>query len=85
MFLDDSPKRLKEMEESLVTGDLEIMRRAAHTLKSSSANMGAVLLSQICKDMEEAARNENQDSYRSMSGRCQDAYSEFEDALRLLS
>ena len=85
MFLDDAPNRLREMEESLSSGDLDTMRRAAHTLKSSSANMGAVLLCQICKDMEQAARDENQDSYREMAAQCLDAYADFEGALKLLS
>jgi len=85
MFLDDAPKRIEEMTRGLECGDLDLMSRAAHTLKSASANMGAVLLSQICKVMEDAARKSDADSYRDMAPTVQSAYSDFEKALRGIS
>ncbi len=85
MFLDDAPNRLKEMEESMATGDLETMRRAAHTLKSSAANMGSILLSQICSKMEDAARAEDASTYAEMVPGCMSAFGDFEQALRQIS
>jgi PAS domain S-box-containing protein len=41
IFLDETPKTLKELEEATVAGDREKMGRAAHTLKGSLGNFGA--------------------------------------------
>ena len=85
MFLDDAPKRLEEMIDGLDREDIELMRRSAHTLKSSAANMGAMFLSQVCRQMEDAARNENVESYRDMFTRCRTAYEQSEEELRKVS
>ena len=55
MFLDDAPSRMREIENALKIGDITTLERAAHTLKSSSANVGAVSLSHICQKMETLA------------------------------
>jgi HPt (histidine-containing phosphotransfer) domain-containing protein len=41
----------------LPTGDLDRMARAAHTLKSSSAAVGALAFSQMCADIEHVLRS----------------------------
>jgi len=40
----------------LETGDAETFTRQAHTLKSSSANLGAMKISALAKEMETAGR-----------------------------
>lgn len=57
LFLDDAPKRLAEIETALATGDSKLLERAAHTLKSSAANVGAAGLSKLCGEMEERVRS----------------------------
>lgn len=51
----------EELIANLKTGiknqDLELIRRTAHTLKSSSYNVGAIILSGIAKEMETAVRD----------------------------
>lgn len=59
IFLEDAPQRMDEISRGLATGDLKLLERAAHTLKSSSANIGALGLSKICKQIEEIARTQN--------------------------
>ena len=54
-YLSDSPPLLDEMERSAAAGDAATLRRAAHTLKSTSASLGAMRLSGICRDIEAAA------------------------------
>ncbi len=85
MFLDDAPNRIKEIEQSMAEGDLDTMRRAAHTLKSSAANMGSIVLSNICAEMEAAARLEDCSKYAAMTPSCVEAFTDFEKALRQLS
>lgn len=56
IFLQDAPQRIDELRRALATSDVKLLERAAHTLKSSCANVGATSLSEVCKRMEEHAR-----------------------------
>ena len=41
IFLEDTPLRIAELDQSLATGDGPKFTRAAHSIKGSSANLGA--------------------------------------------
>ena len=56
IYLADAPKRMEEIESALARNDWKLLERAAHTLKSASANIGALGLSAICRDLEAKAR-----------------------------
>jgi len=56
IYLEDAPQRLAEIRSALERGDLELLERASHTLKSSSANIGARTLSDCCQRIEATAR-----------------------------
>ncbi|TXH64827.1 MAG: sensor histidine kinase [Lysobacteraceae bacterium] len=56
VFLDDSPRLIAALESAALGPDLEMLRNAAHTLKSSSANLGAMALSNAAKRVELGAR-----------------------------
>jgi signal transduction histidine kinase/CheY-like chemotaxis protein len=56
VFLDDTPRLISALEAAAVGPDYEMLRNAAHTLKSSSANLGAVALSNAAKKVEHGAR-----------------------------
>jgi len=56
LYRDDSSQLLADMENGLRTSDAEIVARAAHTLKSSSANLGAANVAAIARIIETAAR-----------------------------
>lgn len=47
---------LPQILEAMQTGDLGVIRHVSHTLKSSSASIGAVKLSKMCAEMESMAR-----------------------------
>jgi len=55
-YFDDSPRLLAAMQEAFSAGNTENLRRAAHSLKSSSANFGAVRLSKKCKELEDIGK-----------------------------
>ncbi len=57
MFLDDSPQRITEIEECLEQGDAGRLTRAAHSLKGSSANFGAMQLRAISEEIEFLGRD----------------------------
>ena len=56
MFLVDAAKYVKQLEEAAASGSLEKMIAPAHTLKSSSANLGAMAVSSAAKRIEIGAR-----------------------------
>jgi signal transduction histidine kinase/CheY-like chemotaxis protein len=56
LFLDDTPMLLARLEAAALTPDFNELREAAHSLKSSSANLGAMALSSAAKRVELGAR-----------------------------
>ncbi len=55
-FLEDAPKLVVSMRQSLEKRDAVTLGRAAHTLKSNAANLGAMGLSGLCKELEEIGK-----------------------------
>ena len=51
-FLEDAPQMLADMRTAAETGDAPGLRLAAHSLKSNSAEFGAMSLSALCKELE---------------------------------
>jgi two-component system sensor histidine kinase/response regulator len=56
IFLEDAPLRMKDITEGWAVHDLGRVERGAHTLKSSSANIGALGLSDLCRRIVECTR-----------------------------
>jgi PAS domain S-box-containing protein len=50
-------EQLNAMERALRQGQMEELRQAAHTLRSSSANLAAVRLRELCRELERAAKD----------------------------
>ena len=61
VFLEDAPQLLAQLEQAALTPDLPALRDAAHSLKSSSANLGAMALSLAAKRVELGARMQSLD------------------------
>jgi len=60
-FVQDSTDRLVTLREALASGDADEVRRAAHSFKGSSSNIGAGPLSEICFALEEGGRTNQLD------------------------
>ncbi|MGI9280662.1 MAG: response regulator [Endozoicomonas sp.] len=56
-YLEDAPSLLKDIQNASKEADLQIMIRAAHTLKSSSNNLGASLLAGISLEVEKLGKD----------------------------
>ena len=52
VYLEDSPVMIEELKQALQRGDIEVLTETAHSLKSSSANLGVSRLSSLCKELE---------------------------------
>lgn len=56
-FVTDSAARIVAAEQAAAAADSDALRRAAHSFKGSSGNMGAPLLSDLCRQIEELAHS----------------------------
>lgn len=56
-YLEDAPQLLQSIRDAIEAGDAQALRQSAHTLRSSSANLGAITLSNVCKELELMGRN----------------------------
>jgi CheY-like chemotaxis protein/HPt (histidine-containing phosphotransfer) domain-containing protein len=52
LFLKDTPKLLDEIRENVAAHNGERVRRAAHTIRSNSATVGAMAFAGLAKEME---------------------------------
>ena len=52
IYFKESEKLIQSLCHSMEHNDAEGMARSAHSLKSSSGNMGAMALAEVCKNME---------------------------------
>jgi histidine phosphotransfer protein HptB len=52
IFLEDTPLRIAELDQSLAAGDASKFTRAAHSIKGSSSNLGAMTLRAAAEKLE---------------------------------
>ena len=76
LYLLDAPERIREIKTALVSEDFDLLERAAHTLKSASANIGALALSGFCKELEMMARDSSVANPDSLAEQSQVAFDE---------
>ncbi len=55
-YLRELPRMIEQLRSALVADDREVLHRVAHTLKSSSASLGAFPLSMMCAELEDRSR-----------------------------
>jgi CheY-like chemotaxis protein len=56
-YIEDAPSRIEKLASAAQVGDTEAVYQCAHSLKSSSANVGALELSAIARNLEELSRS----------------------------
>jgi HPt (histidine-containing phosphotransfer) domain-containing protein len=57
-YLTDTPLMLERLRDAVARRDLASAQRVAHSLKSSSAYLGAARLAALCSEMEALAGKE---------------------------
>ncbi|OPY14559.1 MAG: Sensory/regulatory protein RpfC [Syntrophus sp. PtaB.Bin001] len=57
LYFDSSSRHIKSILDAVKDNDISSLQTAAHTLKSSSASLGAMNLSDKCKELEMMARS----------------------------
>jgi CheY-like chemotaxis protein len=84
-FYQDAPKLMAEARRRWEGGQAAELRRAAHTLKSSSATFGAMALSELARELEHKARDGALENVEELLVRIDGAYVQARAALEGLS
>jgi PAS domain S-box-containing protein len=83
-FLADAPGLLATLRSSLADGSTEVLRRAAHTLKSNGATLGAAEFAELCRTLEQQAKSGELDGAAELVERIEQEYGPLEEALAAL-
>jgi HPt (histidine-containing phosphotransfer) domain-containing protein len=81
-YLDSTPGLLDAMRQAAAAGDAVGLQRAAHTLKTGSASMGALALAALCKQLEEMGKAGALDGAQARIDTAGAAYDDVAAALR---
>ncbi len=84
LFMDDVPEKLAKMEQALEQADHAKLSQIAHALKSSSAQIGALSLSEHCKQLEAATKSTTQAELQQLVSSLKAEYQRVERALQQL-
>lgn len=83
LFVDDATERVGAIQQSKASKDYETIGRAAHALKSSSANLGALSFSRACAALEAMSRSSEEipiDTFESLVDQICDMYADVRTA-----
>ncbi len=83
-YLEDAPRLIESLRFAADRSDVEGMVAPAHTLKSTSANLGAMQLSTLAKDVEHQAREGNVDNPDQHVSRIESQYAAVNERLSRL-
>jgi CheY-like chemotaxis protein len=83
-FLADAPALIATLRSSLDARQTEELRRAAHTLKSNGATLGAEQFADLCRTLEQRAKEGELDGAAELVERIEEEYRPLEKALSAL-
>ncbi len=81
-YLDNAVNLLDDLRSALASGDVEGFVRAAHTLKSTSATVGAEELSALAADLETKGKEGNLSSLAPGVTEAREMFAQVEEELR---
>jgi signal transduction histidine kinase/CheY-like chemotaxis protein/HPt (histidine-containing phosphotransfer) domain-containing protein/uncharacterized protein YigA (DUF484 family) len=80
-YFDDTAKLLSDLHRAVDTNDTNLLRRAGHTLKSSSRDFGATSLSDLGKQLEDLGKEQTLIGAAELVTQAESAYSPVKNAL----
>lgn len=83
IYLEETPLLLQTLATSLTQADAAAMKQAAHTLKSSSASLGAMGFSQLCQELEKLGESGTTTETKHLLTQLQFEYERVKTALQL--
>lgn len=84
LYLDLSDEIVGEICDAIEVGDLDLLSQACHKFKSSSANVGAMKLSDLCQQIECAAKDGQVEECRQLHPKFLDRHSQAVAAVKML-
>jgi len=83
-FLADAPALIATLRSSFDQLDVDELRRAAHTLKSNGATLGAGEFAELCRSVEQRAKEGHLKGVSELIDRIQDEYDTLQESLTSL-
>ena len=83
-YLEDAPQHLQAIREAIAKADSESLRKSAHTLRSSNANLGALNLADWCKELENLGRSGTTEGAKDSLLQLQAEYERVQQALQAI-
>lgn len=84
MYLEDAPHKLSEINAGLADRDWDRVERAAHSLKGSAGNLGAIFVQEDCEILQVASRKHELASMTQGVQQLQDHFKAAQTALQQL-
>ncbi len=84
IYLEDVPLRILDLKKARETGDKAVYIRSAHTIKGSSANVGAIEVKSIAETIEHRAKTDSLSSLDPELAELETAFTRAEQAIRAL-
>lgn len=84
-FVRSSDQGIQELNQAVNSDDIKTIETIAHTLKGSSANVGAKKLSNICEDMLGDARDSVTDKFNTHLEMINSEYGKVKESISDLS
>ncbi len=81
-FLEHAPGRLAGVREGLGAGDLKRVEKAAHSLRSSLASLGASGLARLAGDLEARSRDGDAEASTELAAGLEAGFAELERGLK---
>lgn len=73
-YFDDTVPLFAAMHQATTAQDAELLRRSAHSLKSNSANFGALELARLCLEIEQSGKRGSFDGVEAQIGLAEAEY-----------
>lgn len=81
-YLDLTPKLIEQIRQAIAQQDAADLKRHAHTLKGSSANLGAIAIPALSVQLEDMGRHNQLANADALFSQVEQAYAQLEQALQ---
>ena len=85
IYLEDTPLRLADLRTAAAGGDASLYTRAAHTIKGSSSNVGAMQVRAIAEKLEHRSKSEPHAALQPLLAELEAAFTRAATELRKLT
>ncbi len=82
MALGTGTKHVERLKSALSDGDVTSVARAAHGIKGSASNIGAVAVTRVSAEIEDRARNGRLDGVTELAAELEGAYAALRETVR---